>query len=71
MCTAYDVNRAIAWRIDADSSGFSSMATDWRSGFELGPDGRATVVTAWSNFRPKYSVRPLLRLIRSKVHRTP
>lgn len=69
-CTDYGVGRAIAWRIDADSPGFSGMVTDWRSGFRLNDDGGGTVVTAWSNFRPKWFVWPLLPVIRRKFQQT-
>ena len=55
-CTVYDTGQAISWRIDADSSGFSRMVTDWTSGFRLVQEAESTVVTAWSNFRPKWCV---------------
>jgi hypothetical protein len=44
--------------------------TKWTSGFRLAQDGESTVVTAWSNFRPKWFVRPMLPMIRSKFHQT-
>ena len=69
-CTTYDAGRAISWRIDEDSSGFSRLVADWTSGFRLDPDGDATLVTAWSDFQPKWFVRPVLPLIRRKFHQT-
>ncbi len=69
-CITYDAGQAITWRVDADSSGFSRMVTEWTSGFRLAQDRESTVVTAWSNFRPKWFVLPMLPMIRSKFHQT-
>jgi hypothetical protein len=69
-CTAYDPGRAISWRIDADSSGFSRMVHGWTSGFRLTDEQNSTVVTAWSDFQPKWFVRPMLPMIKRKFHQT-
>jgi hypothetical protein len=67
-CTTYDAERAIGWRIEEDSSGFSRMVAEWTSGFRLDADGDATLVTAWSDFRPRWFVRPMLPMIRRRFH---
>jgi hypothetical protein len=69
-CTAYDPGRAISWRIDADSSGFSKLVHGWTSGFRLQHEQDSTVITAWSDFRPKWFVRPMLPMIKRKFHQT-
>jgi hypothetical protein len=69
-CTAYDRGRAITWRIDADSSGFSRMVHGWTSGFRLKHEHDSTVVTEWSDFRPKWFVRPMLPMIKRRFHQT-
>lgn len=71
-CTSYEEGREITWRIEEDSSGFSGMVSDWTAGFTLeSKDGRATIVTAHSRFRPNGSlVCVMMPVIRSKFHET-
>jgi uncharacterized protein YndB with AHSA1/START domain len=71
-CIAAEAEREIAWQIEADSTGFLRLVTDWRAGFELKPDGAGqTQVVAASGFAPRtILVRPMLPLIRRKFHRT-
>jgi carbon monoxide dehydrogenase subunit G len=71
-CTAYDGASTIMWTVEHDSSGFSRMVADWRTGFSLAPQGPdATRVRAVSQFRPKGPVvRVMMPAIRRKFHQT-
>jgi uncharacterized protein YndB with AHSA1/START domain len=70
-CVEHDEPQRIAWLIEADSTGFSRMVSDWRSGFSLEQRDGATLVTAHSAFEPR---RLLLRVmqpfVRRKFHQT-
>jgi uncharacterized protein YndB with AHSA1/START domain len=66
-CSAYEEGSAIMWSVERDSTGFSRMVTDWRTGFSLQPQGpEATLVRAQSQFRP----RLMAPVIRRKFHQT-
>jgi hypothetical protein len=68
-CSAYDEGSAIMWIVEQDSSGFSRMVADWRTGFSLQPQGPgATRVRAQSQFRPKPLTRLMMPMIRRKFH---
>jgi len=71
-CTAYEEGKEILGRIDADSTGFSSMVVDWTAGFTLeAKDATTTVVTAQSRFKPKgFVVCLMLPLVKWKFHQT-
>ena len=70
-CTGYEEARAIVWSVEQDSSGFSRMVSDWRTGFSLEPLGSgATRVTAQSLFTPRLPARPMMPVIRRKFHQT-
>jgi hypothetical protein len=59
------------WSVESDSTGFSRMVTDWRTGFSLQPRGAgATLVWAQSLFRPRLSARLMAPVIRRKFHQT-
>jgi uncharacterized protein YndB with AHSA1/START domain len=72
LCSAYDEARAIVWTVEQDSSGFSRMVSDWRTGFSLQVQGSgATRVTAQSLFTPKRLLaRMMMPVIRRKFHQT-
>jgi hypothetical protein len=66
---AYEEGSAIMWSVESDSTGFSRMVADWRTGFSLQPQGPgATLVRAQSLFRPRLSARLMAPLIRRKFH---
>ncbi len=68
-CSAYEEGSAIMWSVEGDSTGFSRMVTDWRTGFSLQPQGLgATLVRAQSLFRPRLPARLMAPLIRRKFH---
>jgi len=68
-CSAYEEATKIMWTVERDSSGFSRMVTDWRTGFSLQPQGReSTRVRAESVFRPKLATRFMTPVIRRKFH---
>jgi uncharacterized protein YndB with AHSA1/START domain len=71
-CSTYDEARTIMWTVEQDSSGFSRMVSDWRTGFSLEPQGSATTrVTAQSLFTPKrLPARLMMPVIRRKFHKT-
>jgi len=70
-CSTFDEARAIMWSVEQDSSGFSRMASDWRTGFSLEPQGAgATRVTARSLFTPRLPARVMMPVIRRKFHQT-
>ena len=70
-CSAYEEGHTIMWSVESDSSGFSRMVTDWRTGFSLQPHGpEATLVRARSLFRPGLPARLMSPLIRRKFHQT-
>jgi uncharacterized protein YndB with AHSA1/START domain len=71
-CSAYDAGSEIMWAVEQDSSGFSRMVADWRSGFSLEPHGPdETRVRARSLFQPKrLSARVMMPMIRRKFHQT-
>lgn len=71
-CTDYDEAGSIMWTMEFDSTGFSRMVTEWRTGFQLIPQGGdATRVRAISQFRPKGPVvRVMMPVIRRKFHQT-
>ena len=59
------------WAVEHDSTGFSRMVTDWRTGFSLQPQGPgATRVRAESQFRPRLPARLMAPAIRRKFHQT-
>jgi hypothetical protein len=59
------------WAVERDSTGFSRMVADWRTGFSLQPQGPgATLVRAQSLFRPRLVARLMAPLIRRKFHQT-
>ncbi|MDX6333021.1 MAG: hypothetical protein QOG05_361, partial [Streptosporangiaceae bacterium] len=72
LCSAYDEARTIMWTVEQDSSGFSRLVSDWRTGFSLQDQGSgATRVTAQSLFTPKRLVaRLMMPVIRRKFHQT-
>jgi len=66
-CSAYEEGSAIMWSVESDSTGFSRMVADWRTGFSLQPQGPgATLVRAQSLFRPRLPARLMAPLIRRK-----
>ena len=70
-CTRYEEGRVIVWSVEQDSSGFSRMVSDWRTGFSLEPQGSgATRVTAQSLFTPRLPARVMMPVIRRKFHQT-
>jgi uncharacterized protein YndB with AHSA1/START domain len=70
-CSAYEEGSAIMWSVERDSTGFSRMVTDWRTGFSLQPQGpEATLVRAQSQFRPRLPARLMAPVIRRKFHQT-
>jgi hypothetical protein len=70
-CTSYDEGSEITWAVEQDSSGFSRMVTDWRSGFSLQAQGpEETRVRAHSTFRPRPLVHVMMPVIRRKFHQT-
>jgi uncharacterized protein YndB with AHSA1/START domain len=71
-CSDYDEARTIMWAVEQDSSGFSRMVSDWRTGFSLEPQGSgATRVTAQSLFTPRrLPARLMMPVIRRKFHQT-
>jgi uncharacterized protein YndB with AHSA1/START domain len=70
-CSAYDEARTIMWTVEQDSSGFSRMVSDWRTGFSLEPQGSDTTrVTAQSLFTPRLPARLMMPVIRRKFHQT-
>jgi uncharacterized protein YndB with AHSA1/START domain len=71
-CSDYDEARTIMWAVEQDSSGFSRMVSDWRTGFSLEPQGAgATRVTAQSLFTPRRLLaRLMMPVIRRKFHQT-
>jgi hypothetical protein len=71
-CSDYDEARTIMWTVEQDSSGFSRMVSDWRTGFSLELQGSgATRVTAHSLFTPKRLLaRLMMPVIRRKFHQT-
>ena len=71
-CTSYENESVIMWRVEQDSSGFSRMVSDWRTGFTLRPQGPDTTrVQAVSLFRPNGPmVRVMMPAIRRKFHQT-
>jgi uncharacterized protein YndB with AHSA1/START domain len=70
-CSAYEQASKIMWTVEQDSSGFSRMVTDWRTGCSLQPQGPgATRVRAESVFRPKLLTRLMTPVIRRKFHQT-
>jgi hypothetical protein len=59
------------WTVEQDSSGFSRMVSDWRTGFSLEPQGSDTTrVTAQSLFTPRSPARLMMPVIRRKFHQT-
>jgi uncharacterized protein YndB with AHSA1/START domain len=72
VCSAYEEARTIMWTVEQDSSGFSRMVSDWRTGFSLQVQGSgATRVTAQSLFTPKRLLARLMTpVIRRKFHQT-
>ena len=70
-CSAYEEATKIMWTVERDSSGFSRMVTDWRTGFSLQPQGpESTRVRAESVFRPRLLTRLMTPVIRRKFHQT-
>jgi uncharacterized protein YndB with AHSA1/START domain len=70
-CSAYEEGSEIMWTVEQDSSGFSRMVADWRTGFSLEPQGpEETRVRARSLFRPKLFARVMMPVIRVKFHQT-
>jgi uncharacterized protein YndB with AHSA1/START domain len=70
-CSAFEEATKIMWTVEQDSSGFSRMVTDWRTGFSLQPQGLgSTRVRAESVFRPKLLTRFMTPVIRRKFHQT-
>jgi uncharacterized protein YndB with AHSA1/START domain len=70
-CSAYDEGSAIMWTVEQDSTGFSRMVTDWRTGFSLEPQGAGvTRVRALSAFNPKPLTWLMMPMIRRKFHQT-
>jgi hypothetical protein len=71
-CTAYENEAVIMWNVERDSSGFSKMVCDWRTGFTLHPQGLDnTRVRAISVLRPKGPlVRVMMPAIARKFHQT-
>jgi hypothetical protein len=70
-CVEDDHERSIVWAIDQDTTGFSRVVTDWRSGFTLHQRDDATWATAHSAFEPKnILVRALGPVIKRKFHQT-
>jgi uncharacterized protein YndB with AHSA1/START domain len=70
-CTQYDEARAIMWSVEQDSTGFSRMVSDWRTGFSLEPQGSGTTrVTAQSLFTPRFPARVMMPVILRKFHQT-
>jgi polyketide cyclase/dehydrase/lipid transport protein len=70
-CCDYDEGTTIMWAVEEDSSGFSRMVADWRTGFSLHAQGQdETRVRAHSRFRPRPLVRVMMPVIRRKFHQT-
>jgi hypothetical protein len=70
-CSAYDEESQIMWAVEQDSSGFSRMVADWRTGFSLEPRGlEETRVRAHSLFRPRPFTWVMMPVIRRKFHQT-
>jgi Polyketide cyclase / dehydrase and lipid transport len=70
-CSDYDEGSKIMWAVEQDSSGFSRMVADWRTGFSIEPQGPdETRVRAHSLFRPRPFVRVMMPVIRRKFHQT-
>ena len=71
-CSDYDEARTIMWAVEQDSSGFSRMVSDWRTGFSLQVQGSGvTRVTAQSLFTPKRLLaRLMMPVIRRKFYQT-
>lgn len=68
-CIEDEETRAIRWKIEQDSTGFSRMVSDWRAGFRLERHDGATLVTAHSAYLPRtYAVRLMGPLIRRRFH---
>jgi Polyketide cyclase / dehydrase and lipid transport len=70
-CVEAEPERAITWLIEHDTTGFTRMASNPRTGFTLAPHGGGTLVTARSAFEPRnIAVRAMMPLIRRKFHAT-
>jgi uncharacterized protein YndB with AHSA1/START domain len=70
-CVEREDGARIVWAIEEDSTGFGRMVSGWRSGFSLAERDGATIVTAYSTFRPtNLLVRAMLPMIRRKFHQT-
>jgi uncharacterized protein YndB with AHSA1/START domain len=68
-CTESTDRERITWLIEADTSGFLRLVSDWSAGFHLEERDGGVVVRARSAFRPKNAaVRLLLPLVRRKFH---
>ena len=70
-CIEAEPERTITWVVEHDTTGFSRMASNLRTGFTLAArDGRTSVI-ARSAFEPRnLVVRAMLPLIRRKFHAT-
>lgn len=68
-CIGFAPEQSITWRIEAESSGFGRMVSDWRSGFSLERRADSTLLVARSDFRPRRLVRVMLPLVRRRFHR--
>ena len=68
-CVEEEAERRIVWAIEADSTGFSRMVSDWRAGFSLHAVDGGTRVVAESVFRPSsVLLRVASPLVRHKFH---
>ena len=70
-CSSYDEGSEIMWTVERDSSGFSRMVADWRTGFSLQAQGlQETRVRAHSTFRPRLLARLMMPVILRRFHQT-
>jgi uncharacterized protein YndB with AHSA1/START domain len=71
-CTTYGNGHEIAWRIEADSTGFSRLVDNWSAGFTLEATGSTTtLVKARSVFGPASPfLRLMLPVVQRKFHRS-
>jgi uncharacterized protein YndB with AHSA1/START domain len=71
-CIEATPHRKIAWMMERDSLGFSSMFTDFGFSFELEPmAGTATLVRLRGFYRPKHLLARVMNafVMRRKLHR--
>jgi uncharacterized protein YndB with AHSA1/START domain len=70
-CVEAEAERTITWLVEHDTTGFTRMASNPRTGFTLAPHEGGTLVTARSAFEPRnLAVRAVMPLIRRRFHAT-